>query len=60
MSRQLFVIKTLGITVVIASIALAVFLIKIINTYNLIAFIYLLVPVATFVGGMMLLFAEEK
>ena len=60
MSSQLFIVKMLGMTVTVASICLAVFLIKIINIYDIMAFIYLAVPVVTFIGGMMLLFAKEE
>lgn len=56
MSRELKIIKKIGYAIIALSILLLIYLIKIIPTIDVVAIIYLIVPIITFAGGSIMAF----
>lgn len=61
MSRELKIVKIVGYIVTILSVLLFIFLIRIIPKIDLIAIMYLVIPMITFAGGItMVKFIDER
>ena len=61
MSRELKIVKIVGYIVTILSVLLFIFLIRIIPKIDLIAIMYLIIPIITFAGGItMAKFIDER
>ena len=61
MSRELKIVKIVGYIVTILSVLLFIFLIRIIPKIDLIAIMYLIIPIITFIGGItMTKFIDER
>lgn len=61
MSRELKIVKIVGYIVTILSVLLFIFLIRIIPKIDLIAIMYLIIPMITFAGGIIMAkFIDER